>query len=218
MAKKIEKMKEFFNKRAASYDTHMKSNIKDFNQFYNNIASEIKETDQVINILDIGCGTGLELEYIFQKAPYAKLFCIDLSEKMLDKLKEKYSPKKDQIEPRIGSYLEIPLEENKYDYIVSVMTLHHLKYNKKLRLYKKLYKALNDNGKYIEGDYIVNETKEKRILNTIEDKGNIKTNGKYHIDLPFSIKTQKQIFAESGFRNFNLIYKRDEAAVYSVCK
>lgn len=218
MSDKIEKMKDFFNKRAASYDNHMKSNVKDFNSFYSHIATEIKETDQPISILDIGCGTGLELEYIFQKTPHTKVSCLDLSEQMLDRLKEKYSSKKDQIETRVGSYLEKTFAENKYDYIVSVMTLHHLRYNDKLKLYKKIFKALKDNGKYIEGDYIVDKTKEQSILKKAKENNDYKTNGDYHLDLPFSIETQKQILAESGFRNFNLIYEKDEAAVYSVLK
>ena len=215
MSKKTEKMKDFFNNRADNYDDHMKSNIKDFNRFYSKIAIEIKETDRVINILDIGCGTGLELEYIFQKVPNAKVFCLDLSERMLNRLKEKYSSKQEQIETRLGSYLKIPFEENKYVYIVSVMTLHHLSYNKKLALYKKIYKALKSNGKYIEGDYIVDQTKEEKILKDAV-KDDAKTNGNYHIDLPFSIESQKQILTESGFEKFNLIYEKNEAAVYSV--
>lgn len=218
MPDKIEKMKDFFNKRADNYDDHMKSNVKDFNSFYSHIATEIEKSDQPINILDIGCGTGLELEYIFQKTPHAKLFCLDLSEQMLNRLKEKYSSKKDLIETSVGSYLKKSFGENKYDYIVSVMTLHHLRYNDKLRLYKKIYKALKDNGKYIEGDYIVDKTKEQSILKKVDENTDYKTNGDYHLDLPFSIETQKQILAESRFRNFNLIYKRDEAAVYSVLK
>ncbi|MFO7815194.1 MAG: class I SAM-dependent methyltransferase [Halanaerobiales bacterium] len=218
MPKKIEKMKDFFDKRADNYDDHMKSNIKDFNRFYSNIATEIKDTNRVINILDIGCGTGLELKYIFQKTPHAKIICLDLSEQMLNRLKEKYSFKNEQIELKVGSYLEDSFEENKYDYIVSAMTLHHLRYNKKLALYKKIYKALKSNGIYIEGDYIVDEAKEKKILNATAEKEDIKINGNYHIDLPFSINTQKQILAESGFSKFNLIYEQDEAAVYSVFK
>ena len=209
-------MKDFFNNRADSYDEHMKSNIKDFDRFYSKIANEFKETERDINILDIGCGTGLELKYIFERVPNAKLYCLDLSERMINRLKEKYSSKKDQIETRIGSYLEIPFEENEYDYIVSVMTLHHLSNNKKLALCNKIYKALKSNGKYIEGDYIVDKTKEKKILKDAVVKGNVKTNGNYHIDLPFSIESQKQILTESGFKKFNLIYEKNEAAVYSV--
>jgi len=143
------------------------------------------------------------------------LYCLDLSERMINRLKEKYSSKKDQIETRIGSYLEIPFEENEYDYIVSVMTLHHLSYNKKVSLYKKINKALKSNGKYIEGDYIVDQTKEEKIIKEAV-KDNAKTDGNYHIDLPFSIESQKQILTESGFENFNLIYEKNEAAVYSV--
>jgi len=213
--KKIEKMIDFFNNRADNYDDNMRSNIEDFNRFYSKIAMEIKETQREINILDIGCGTGLELEYIFKRVPYAKVFCLDLSERMLNRLKEKYSSKQEQIETRLGSYVKIPFEENEYDYIVSVMTLHHLSNNKKLALYNKIYKALKSNGKYIEGDYIVDQTKEEKIIKEAV-KDNAKTDGNYHIDLPFSIESQKQILTESGFKKFNLIYEKNEAAVYSV--
>ena len=68
-----------------------------------------------MEILDLGCGTGLELEGIFSKAPNAVITCIDLSEKMLSKLTSKYSRFLDQIKPIKGSYLIVPFPEKKYD-------------------------------------------------------------------------------------------------------
>ena len=44
-------------------------------------------------LLDLGCGTGLELEEIFRIHPDIKVIGIDLTQPMLDKLSEKYRSK-----------------------------------------------------------------------------------------------------------------------------
>ena len=216
-----EKMQEFFDKRADSYDKHMQDNVTNFTDFYKKIAEPIKKTKTKIKVLDLGCGTGLELEYIFQKAPNARVTGIDLSEKMLEKLKAKYQHKIEQITLIRETYLEKELKENHYDYIISVMSFHHLIYEKKKDLYLKIYNSLKDKGKYIEGDYIVSLEKEKRLLR--EFKENIKQDekakeGLYHIDIPFSLKTQKKLLAEVGFNELNEIFSEDESAIYEVKK
>lgn len=214
-------MADFFNKRAAGYDNHMQENVSNYNEFYQKIAVDIPNTDQAVKILDIGCGTGIELEYIFQKAPQAQITCLDLSQEMLDKLKKKYQDKDKQITTIVDSYLNDNFTHNSFDYILSVMTVHHLKYKTKLQLYKNIYNALSAGGKYIEGDYIVSPNKEKKSLQEYEEKTTNLTDadfGKYHIDIPFSLKTQKELFNKAGFKEFNLIYQKDEAAIYSIKK
>ena len=221
MADDIERMDDFFNKRSAGYDNHMQENVSNYNEFYPKIAEDINNTQQAIKILDIGCGTGIELEYVFQKAPNAEITCLDLSQEMLDKLKEKYQDKNKQITTLVDSYLNNNFTNNSFDYILSVMTVHHLKYAKKLQLYKNIYNALSAGGKYIEGDYIVSPSKEKKLLQEYEEKTANLTDadmGKYHIDIPFSLKTQKELFKKAGFKEFNLIYQKDEAAIYSIKK
>src|SRR6056297_304932 len=220
MTAEFEKMDEFFDKRAANYDQHMQENVDDFNTFYQKIAEDIKSTEEPVSVLDIGCGTGLELTYIFKKAPQAHITCLDLSEKILIKLKEKYKNKKEQIDLIQGSYLEEDLSDNKYDYIISVMTVHHLKYKSKLMLYKKIQRALKNDGKYIEGDYVVNQKKEKQLLAEYEKKiSDLKEEeGSYNIDIPLSLKTQKRLFVKSDFKDFHLLYKKGEAAIYTMMK
>lgn len=58
--------------------------------FYNHVANQVKKTDKPIRILDLGCGTGLELEGIFSNAPKALITGVNMSENMLFKLQEKY--------------------------------------------------------------------------------------------------------------------------------
>ena len=133
---KLVKMSQFFDEKANGHDQQMKQTVTQFKKIYNIISILIGRTKEAVEILDLGCGTGLELEGIFSKAPNAVITCIDLSEKMLSKLKSKYSRFLDQIKPVKGSYLIVPFPEKKYDYVVSVMTMHHFPYDTKCKLYK----------------------------------------------------------------------------------
>lgn len=211
------KMSQFFDERANGYDQHMKQTVTSFEKFYNIISVPIDRTKEVVEILDLGCGTGLELEGIFSKAPNAVITCIDLSEKMLSKLKSKYSRFSDQIIPVKGSYLMVSLPEKKYDYVVSVMTMHHFLYDTKCKLYKKIRKSMKNEGKYIEGDYVVPLKKEQQFLLEHNHKiKNIKASERniFHIDIPFSIKTQSQLLLEGGFSKVEVIFHQNEAAIF----
>ena len=62
---KPENMAAFFDARAAGYDDYMRDSIFPgtmFAQFYQAMSSPIEKTSEPLNILDLGCGTGLEIE------------------------------------------------------------------------------------------------------------------------------------------------------------
>ena len=81
---KYETMSDFFDKMSGEYDAHMEANVEAFEEFYSKVAAAIQETQEALSILDIGCGTGLELTAIFKKAPNALITGIDLSMEMLN--------------------------------------------------------------------------------------------------------------------------------------
>jgi tRNA (cmo5U34)-methyltransferase len=126
----------------------------------------------------------------------------------------------EQIKIINDSYLTVDLHQKEFDYVISVMTFHHLLYSSKKNLYTKICKSLKVGGKYIEGDYIVSEEKEKILLEKFELSNQNKSieDGFFHIDIPFSLKTEKELLNEAGFHNFNLIFKKDEVAVYVLRK
>ena len=113
-----EEMASFFDVRAESYDEHMREEVYEGEQdtFYKRVTSPIAETTASVNILDLGCGTGLELSWIFQKTPNAIITGIDMSAGMLDLLQEKHSQHANQLHLVQGSYVEVPFKENEYDY------------------------------------------------------------------------------------------------------
>jgi len=215
---KFETMGDFFDRVSELYDAHMGKNIEAFERFYSAIGAGITETQDEVRILDIGCGTGLELAAVFERAPNALITGIDLSGEMLDILRDKYTAYRNQITLVQESYLTYSFDEKTCDYIISVMTVHHLLPESKCELYRKIRKALKFGGKYIEGDYITTPEKEKEVRDSfyeIQKSNRGLEDGTHHIDLECSLETQKRLLAEAGFTTVEVLWEQGEAAVYS---
>ena len=126
------------------------TNIESANEFYPFTAKQLP-TGENCHILDLGCGTGLELQEYYIHNPSAKVTGIDLSQGMLTELKRKFEGK--DITLILGSYFDVPLGEKIYDAAVSVESLHHFTKEEKVGLYSKLHTALKDKGYFILTDY-----------------------------------------------------------------
>ena len=88
---RLEKMADFFATRVEMYDEHMINDVEGCREGYAKMAEYVPVGAR--KILDLGCGTGLELEGIFRKLPDAEITGIDLCEEMLRRLYEKYKDK-----------------------------------------------------------------------------------------------------------------------------
>lgn len=211
-----EKMGEFFDVRSGGYEEHMRNNVADFEGFYGSIAEQFPNTDKQIKILDLGVGTGLELDYILPKIPNAQFLLVDLSKKMLHELQKKYPGKERQLVTVNESYLDFDFPITTFDFVVSVQSLHHLLFHEKAELYSNIRKSLKPNGKFIEADFIVSDQLEKEYLknyyNLKKDIKNMKP-GEYHIDIPFSMKTTELSLKQAGFSRYETVYRNEYAAV-----
>lgn len=147
----FERMTEFFTVRADGYDRHMLSNVEGCPEAYAKIAELLPFS--LTNLLDLGCGTGLELEEIFNRYPRLTVTGIDLTQAMLDKLQEKYADK--ALTLICKSYFDTDFGTEVFDAVISVQTLHHFTHAAKERLYAKIRNALKPGGAYIECDYMV---------------------------------------------------------------
>lgn len=207
-------MAQFFNERADGYEEHMRPLVSDL---YEVISTPIPTTNEPISILDLGCGTGLEFQAIFAKAPNALITGVDISKEMLSRLKEKYQARMNQISLIKGSFERVLLDEDEYDYVLSIMALHHLLPSPKCKLYNRIRKSLRSEGKYVEGDYVVSKTEERESMfdyHKITKKYQLSANKIYHIDVPFSMKTQIELLAKAGFNNVRTIWKKRKAAIF----
>lgn len=202
----LEKMNEFFDKRLDDYDEHMLTSIESAEEFYPYTADCLPKTDGA-KILDLGCGTGLELEHYFKLNPSAKVTGIDLTEAMLNALREKF-PDKD-ITLILGSYFDVPFEENTFDAAVSVESLHHFTKEEKIPLYTKLCKALKDGGYFILTDYFALSDEDERIFRNellrLKKLQGIEDNEFYHYDTPLTVEHEKEALLEAGFSSVNVL-------------
>jgi tRNA (cmo5U34)-methyltransferase len=217
-----EEMGAFFDARAAGYDAHMHDNIFPGHmlaQFYQAVSSPIEGTDEPLQILDLGCGTGLEIEALLQRAPNASITGVDLAEQMLERLRARYAGHMDQITLVTDSYLTMPLGRQAYDYVVSAMAMHHVLHDVKRELYDKIHAALKPGGKYIEADSVIPAVLEPYFLAEYhkEAAGLAQAQeGWYHIDIPFSIDTQRSLLLGAGFRDFEVLWQKDSSVSWNV--
>ena len=202
----LEKMNEFFNKRLDGYDEHMMTTIESSDVFYPFTADCLPKTDGA-KILDLGCGTGLELEHYFRLNPSAKITGIDLTQSMLNALKNKF-PEKD-LTLICGSYFDVPFDENTFDAAVSVESLHHFTKEEKIPLYKKLYKALKDGGYFILTDYFAltdeDEQAFRNELLRLKKEQGIDDNEFYHYDTPLTVEHETEALLQAGFSSVEVL-------------
>jgi tRNA (cmo5U34)-methyltransferase len=218
MESELEEMESFFNKRADTYDDHMLIEL-DLNEFYQSVENCFDSTSNNIRILDLGCGTGLELEKIFIKCPNAEVTCIDLAENMLKKLCEKFKDKNIKIIK--ASYLDIDLGSMVYDSVISTYSLHHFTVSEKLKLFTRIFQSLKPGGIFVNGDYTA-QSKEKETLYA-EEFNRIKKikgtkNGLYHFDIPFTADTEVDLLNSAGFSNVQIYRQWENTTIFKASR
>ena len=212
---KLEKMDAFFTARLNGYDEHMMTEIKGAKEFYPYTAT-LLPLEHDVNVLDLGCGTGLELEYYFALNGEASVVGIDLSADMLSALKQKFSDRK--IKLICGSYFDIPFEANCFDAAVSVESLHHFTAAQKLKLYQKLNTALTHKGYFVLTDYFAESEEAEHFyfseLERLKTEQELESNAFYHYDTPLTVEHEIGVLKKAGFSDVRIM--RNWEATYTL--
>ena len=133
------KPKDFFAIKARDYDSE-KSRTQNVSTIAQTILKEVSFSKEM-KILDFGSGTGLLLSEI---APYVdEITAVDISSAMNDVLKSKKEEIKCSLQIVQMDLTKKSLEQ-KFDAIISSMTIHHIE--DVLSLFKKFHSLLKDNG------------------------------------------------------------------------
>ena len=209
----LERMSDFFEARLEGYEEHMLTCIEGAEEFYPFSASLLPANGE---ILDLGCGTGLELDALFQRTPDVCVTGIDLSRKMLDVLEKKHSERR--LDLVCGSYFEVPLGVSRFDAAISVESLHHFTKEEKIPLYQRLYKALRPNGFFVLTDYFAaNEEEEaahRSALQSLKAEQGIAEGEICHYDIPLTVAHEIEALSEGGFSD--VVIQRNWGATYTI--
>lgn len=202
----LERMDAFFEKRLDGYDEHMRTNVDDEGQFYAFTAAQLPKCAGA-NVLDLGCGTGLELEEYFPLNPTAQITGIDLCRPMLDALEKKFPGKKLRL--ICASYFDEPFGSACFDGAVSVESLHHFTKAQKIPLYKKLQESLKAGVSFILTDYFADiqerEDYFQRELIRLKKEQGIEDDAFYHYDTPLTVENETDALLQAGFGSVEVL-------------
>ena len=203
---KLEDMAVFFDSRLEGYEAHMMENIACAGEFYPFTAACLPRLPEA-HILDLGCGTGLELDGYFQHNPTARITGIDLAPGMLRALEGKF-PDKD-LTLICGSYFDVSFGEERFHGAVSVESLHHFTQEEKTGLYRRLWKALKPEGFFILTDYFSLSEDEERLhrqtLLRLKEEQGLGDTAYYHYDTPLTVEHETQALLAGGFSQVEVL-------------
>ena len=203
---KLERMDDFFAARVDGYDEHMRAYVECGSGFYAYTAA-LLPADRDACVLDLGCGTGLELEEYFRLNPDASVTGIDLSEAMMKALRDKFPDRK--LSLVLGSYFDVPFGEKTVDAAVSVDSLHHFPAEQKEALYRKLHGALKEGGFFVLTDYVAEsaELEEEyfRNLAQMKQEQGLPADVFFHYDTPLTAEHEVQVLQRAGFSEVQIM-------------
>lgn len=211
----LEKMDAFFEARLDGYDEHMLTEIEGADEFYKYTAAQLPRNAGA-RVLDLGCGTGLELEAYFALNPSARVTGVDLSQAMLEKMAAKFPEK--GLELIRGSYFDVDLGTEAFDAAVSVESLHHFRPERKMALYQKLWRALKPGGFFVLTDYFAeSEALEREYFETLErlrQEQGLPDDVFYHYDTPLTVEHETEVLKKAGFSRVEAL--KNWSATYTV--
>ena len=202
----LEPMAAFFEKRLDTYDWHMLNEIESAGEFYP-FSADLLPRHAGARVLDLGCGTGLELEFYFAQNPNACITGIDLSRGMLDALAAKFAER--NVTLWCGSYFDLPFGERAFDAAVSVESLHHFTGAQKRGLYTRLCNALTPDGYFVLTDYFA-DTDEREAeffteLARLKAEQGITDGEFYHYDTPLTVEHEMEALLGGGFDKVEIL-------------
>lgn len=212
----MSEIKRNFDAISKKYDEQRKKLIPCFDDFYGISASLASVETKSPSILDIGAGTGLLSSFLIEKYPEASFTLIDISEKMLEMAKERFRDNS-KVKYIVADYSKYNFTE-KYDMVVSALSIHHLEDKDKMELYKKIYAILRENGIFINSDQVHGETPFIENLNKGTWRKYVENSGlteeeikaayeRTKLDKDIRLDQQLDWLREAGFSDVSCIYK-----------
>lgn len=156
----------------------------------------IEETVKMIpegvdSIADIGCGSGLFLNYIMENIDISRLIGVDFSEDAMKMLR---------VDRKVGDITSIPLEEDSYDLVSALEVLEHLDLEEYARAKEELVRV---SKRYILISVPFAETLEDEFVKCPKCKTNF---NKSHHKRTFDEQTMKTLFEAQGYRSTEIKY------------
>ncbi len=208
-----------FNETIAYYDDWIRKAVPGYDDLFA-IARELIPfpPDAVIDVLDLGAGTGLFASLVHKNCPRGRFVLVDVAEQMLGLARERFRKHADRFRFVVEDYRTFESAE-RFDLVISSLSIHHLADGEKEALFSRIYGLLRPGGRFINVDQIKGPTPElqqlygdiwlervRRSGATEEQiRGGMERRAAY--DREATLADQLRWLQEAGFTDVDCIYK-----------
>lgn len=210
----LEEMSEFFTKRLEGYENHMAVWQESYRKFAGLLPAGCRE------ILDLGCGTGLELDQIWKNNAHIAVTGVDMCQSMLEKLQKKHPDKPLTIVCQ--DYFRYDFGRSRWDAVLSFESLHHFLPERKKELYPRIHDSLKENGLFILGDYTACCEEEEELLRRVyrerRSRFQIPEERFVHFDIPLTPDHEMELLQEAGFSITRMLDEDDGVTIITARK
>jgi tRNA (cmo5U34)-methyltransferase len=218
-------VKTAFDEGAQTYDRARRQLIPCFDDFYSTALALIPHQPQAnFRVLDLGAGTGMLSFLVAAKFAKARITLVDISLEMLGKARERFAGMEERLEFIAGDYAD--RIEGQFDVVISALSIHHLSDADKIKLFKNIYKALPDGGRFINADQILGPTPDieqvyhETWLRQARDLGVSETDlnaalERMKADRMAPLDSQLDWLQHAGFSSVHCWYQHHRFAVFS---
>jgi len=214
-----------FDLAAQDYDRTRRRLVPGFDDFYRAAIDLIRfPHDSRLKVLDLGAGTGLMAAFIAYSFPQARITMVDISSEMLERARARFELGGERFRFEVSDYGVDPIQE-KYDAVVSALSIHHLSDGQKRSLFDRIHGALNDGGVFINAEQFRGATPERdrfhherwitRVRELgVDDRDLAAALDRMKFDRAATLEDQLEWMREAGFRDIDCAYKNLIFAVY----
>jgi len=110
-------------------------------------------SDEPLDVLDLGAGTGLFADQLLEKYPQGRFVLWDVAGKMLDVARQRFHDRQGQFRYVVDDYRNLR-DAGSFDLVVSSLSIHHLEDGEKRELFLRIHDILRDRGVFINIDLI----------------------------------------------------------------
>jgi tRNA (cmo5U34)-methyltransferase len=204
----VKQVQDHFEEEALEYDKAILRIVPFYHEQHEIILQILPfEKQNPLQILDLGCGTGVLSHVLLRNFPRARLLAWDLASNMLETCKQNLASALDRVSFRQGDFGNEDVGSG-YDLVVSGFATHHLDDAGKQGLYKRIFSSLKPGGLFVNKEIVAGVSPELTQRYERWWRDFVQANGvnddawfeKYlNEDLPSSLEDQLAWLTAAGF-------------------
>jgi tRNA (cmo5U34)-methyltransferase len=225
MGDQMRKVKKHFEEEAEVFDIVIRTLIPYYEDMISSLVLALPfDENEMIKVLDLGCGTGNVSVILKERFPKASITCLDFVEKMIEIAKIKLSSF-NNIKFLTADLRNLAFDEN-YDAVVTSLALHHLLPEEQKLFYTKIKGYLKKGGLFYNADNVLGSTEHLNKIyynkwvefmlqsHTKEDIMKIWIPKHKEEDFPVPLYCHIKWMKDAGFQDVDVVWKYYMFGVY----